>query len=426
MPPQATHQLPTPTPAPAPTIEQAPTPPPQTTPPTAPIININNNLSKKDFESILLPKKEIHAPENAQRVSAGTLAAQEQFAKLPKNTPPETSQTKTPPKERAAVTPLQTYKGDVENYVRDKNVSVVSAAAAQARRTDVRSMPVATIAAEEAEKNQTRSWGFYAAFVSGGVVCILAAAGLLYAVLSRTGQLPVAAAPQAPFIVVDGVVDTAVGPGESREAMLAQLKKEKEASTLSLGLIEHLRITVGSSTSSADTGAVTLMSAQQFLSRTSPTISANLLRTLGQEFLLGAHTFETRQPFLILKTDSYEQAFAGMLAWEGSMHQDLSPLFDYTPPPHVNGSGALASTATSTTADTGAAQNTNSSFTQNGFVDAIVENHDARVLKNPAGDIYFLWTFLDRTTIVITTQEYTLREVISRLKDAPLTPTVGQ
>jgi len=51
---------------------------------------------------------------------------------------------------------------------------------------------------------------------------------------------------------------------------------------------------------------------------------------------------------------------------------------------------------------------------------------DARVLQNQYGDVYLLWTFLDRNTLVITTNDATLREVISRLKEAPITPIPGK
>jgi hypothetical protein len=56
------------------------------------------------------------------------------------------------------------------------------------------------------------------------------------------------------------------------------------------------------------------------------------------------------------------------------------------------------------------------------FVDRVVDNHDSRVIQNAAGDILLLWTFLDRNTLVITTNQYTLSEVISRLNTSSLVP----
>ena len=60
------------------------------------------------------------------------------------------------------------------------------------------------------------------------------------------------------------------------------------------------------------------------------------------------------------------------------------------------------------------------------FTDQVIGNHDARVLLDQSGQPVLLWAFLDRQTIVITTNQYTLGEIISRLKTAPVTPVPGQ
>ena len=368
-----------------------------------------SNPNSIDLGEILLPTKVVHDQKNAVRINAGALLAQETGATLPRAETPVAAAPVVPKKQNHETPRLETYKGDIEKYVREKNVSVVSAAAAQAQqRTGARSVPVADFG-DTGEEKVGHSWIFYTLLIGGGVLALVLGTILVWYVFSRPGKLPVAAAPQAPFISVDGVADIPLASGQGRETTLSNLTQVKNASTLSLGLIEQLRPIAASTTNPS---ASVLIATQPFIAFLAPSAPANLVRTLGPLFLLGVHTFDTPQPFLILKTDSYEQAFSGMLAWEGSMRRDLLPLFDYTPSRHINGSNA--STTPPATLSPG------------GFTDAIVENHDARVLTNDAGDIYFLWTFLDRTTIVITTNEYTLREVIARLKDAPLAPQVGQ
>ena len=101
-----------------------------------------------------------------------------------------------------------------------------------------------------------------------------------------------------------------------------------------------------------------------------------------------------------------------MLAWESSMQPDLLPLFAYVPPPHASN----VPVSTSTTPQ----------ILETPFVDAIVENHDARVIKNQSGDIVFLWTFLDQSTILITTNPNTVREIVSRIKNPPQMIVPGQ
>jgi len=55
-----------------------------------------------------------------------------------------------------------------------------------------------------------------------------------------------------------------------------------------------------------------------------------------------------------------------------------------------------------------------------------VENRDTRSYLNSSGDILLLWTFLGRNIILITTNEYTLREVLSRMSSAPVVPIPGR
>jgi hypothetical protein len=103
--------------------------------------------------------------------------------------------------------------------------------------------------------------------------------------------------------------------------------------------------------------------------------------------------------------DSYEQGYAGMLAWEKTIQQDLSPLFNYSP---IRTNSSQAQTAPQ--------------ILSGSFADSIVHNHDTRVLTNSAGTIVFLWTFVNRTTILITTNPGTVDEVLSRQKIAPVAP----
>ena len=98
-----------------------------------------------------------------------------------------------------------------------------------------------------------------------------------------------------------------------------------------------------------------------------------------------------------------------MLSWEQNIQNDLSPLFLRTPrertpdeiiPKPAQDFRVVASP----------------------FIDAVVENHDARVIRNDTQDILLLWAFADRQTLVLTTNEYTFREVLTRLKNAPTVP----
>lgn len=365
----------------------------------------------------MLPKKEVagQTVDSAQRINAGALLeqeitassagtdmaqlhAQEKAAEEAKTAEPA------PKKEEELVKPIETYQRDIESVVQHGDVSVLSIATAEANRRS------ATGEEEpETKKAKTRSLVQNIAMIAGGLIFLVGASGALAYMVTRPTSVPVAGtvAPVTPFISVDAVKEITITSDESRNTILASLDAARQATSLSLGLMSQLLVTESSTTPSA---APTALSAQDFFTLIAPNMPATLARSLQPDYLLGVHVYNGNQAFVIANVYSYEEAYSGMLAWEPFIQRDLAPLFNYTPSPHINGTVATTSTDTS------------NQFIQTGFTDAIVENHDARVLQNQYGDIYLLWTFLDRNTLVITTNDATLREIIARLKVAPITP----
>ncbi len=376
-----------------------------------------------DLGAILLPKKEVHDPLNAPRAEAGVLLKQEQTAALPKTAAPKVP---LPPRNDSIVQPLVTYQSDMQKYIQQNNVSNVTIAAAEAERRgknpDTRETP-----------GQTGSFWFRLGMIFLGSLLLGGAVGLVGYVVYRSQALPAAVNPQAPVIAIDEVRMVPIATTDSRTTALDKLTQAKDAVALSLGLVAQLQPVSATSTPQ------TPMSARTLLPILTPAMPQELSRTLLPTFLLGVHAFDRNQPFLILKTDSYEQAFSGMLAWENTMHDDLLPLFAYTPSEPIQMAPVVTATTTNTattTAATSTSVSTHSTTTQilqpvqavlpGAFLDKILENHDTRVLQNSNGDIYFLWTFIDRGTILITTNPHTLKEVIVRTHEAPIVPIPGQ
>jgi len=411
--------------------------------------------SNIDLGKILLPKKETGPnPESAQRVNAGALLASEQSAELPKPepsgplvplvpkpptpaegapapvavapvpalTPKATPAPLAPPTEEPSeVQALQTYRSDIESVVEDKNISVVNIAAAEAERRGEEGLP------QPASTDKSRSLSV--AMILGGALLIAAAVALIAFFFMRPTSVAGPTTPQAPFMTVDSSTLVTIEEGATRETLMTQLQAARVNARVSLGLIEWVyvarpAITLGE--------APQELSAADLVSLVSPNAPAGLMRTLEPTYLLGVHSFDENQPFLILQVDSYGTAYAGMLEWERTMRGDLSPLFSRSPSPRLVAPEPppVFETATSTASSTGSttpqAVPIEIPFIQTGFVDKIVENRDTRAVLNDAGDLLLLWTFLGRNSIVITTNEYTLREVVSRINVAPTIPTPGQ
>lgn len=405
--------------------------------------------SHVDLTKIILPKKP-GAPsvDSAQRINAGILFEQERTAGVeglaPAGAPqvdgprterlqpekieyPEGANPSAPaaPKpEQPLVRPLQTYQGDIESLVGEKQVSVVSIAAAEAERRGQKPLQD-----QQAPLNQeaSRAWIGKTAIVSASILLLAAAGGIGAYIFVRSQPVPLAQQSPAPFILVDDTQTVALSPGDLRPDIMKALVAAKNKVSLSLGLVARIQL---AKPTALNDGTLLEVGAPEFLQALAPSIPPTLVRTLEPQMLLGVHSFDENQAFMILKADSYETAYSGMLAWETSMRGDLLPLFNRTPavrPLPVQQVVAPISTTTGTTtasstpaAGSAPAEVQPAQFFVGNFIDQIVENHDARVILNQQGDILLLWTFLDRSTLVITTNDATLREVISRISQSSI------
>lgn len=355
-----------------------------------------------NLDDILLPKKEERTPASAERINAGVLLDAEQSAELPKAEPP--APVPVPPKpqgpvDETTIAPLETYQQDMESVISRQNISAVSIAAAEAERASRAST-------EPAAQKPARDWKLLATLgaVAGGVVLVIVAVGFLAYVLTRPApSVTVGQGGSAPFMNVDDTQALVVAPEQlNRDTLIQNLESLKENTALSLGLISRMYVILASTT--VEKGNLPPpISAQTLLSTLAPNVGDSLLRTLDPNYyLLGVHVFDGNQEFLVLKVDSYEQAFSGMLDWERTMATELSPLFTRMPRPLTQEELSLVSTSTPAAA------------IPTSFRDKVVANHDARVMLSDQGDILLLWAFIDRNTLVITTNEGTLSEIISR------------
>ena len=104
--------------------------------------------------------------------------------------------------------------------------------------------------------------------------------------------------------------------------------------------------------------------------------------------------YRDREPFLVLKINSFDTALSGMLSWEERMSHDLSPLFG----PPVSGTfdprGRNAS-----------------QIVEPYFYDTVIANHDARLLTDEQQDERLVYSFLNRDTILITVSSDALEAI---------------
>ncbi len=128
--------------------------------------------------------------------------------------------------------------------------------------------------------------------------------------------------------------------------------------------------------------------ATEFIQKTNINIPDMLLRSLTDRWMLGTYseqimvgtTSEMRRvtPFIALTTDFFQNAFASMLSWEKTLGDDLKM--------------------------------------QGQFADKQIRNRDVRVFTNNDGEILFLYSFINKETLIITATESAFIAIIYHIE----------
>ncbi len=152
--------------------------------------------------------------------------------------------------------------------------------------------------------------------------------------------------------------------------------------------------TVGSTT--------TKINPDQFFQMLDTSVPESFNRSLTKKWMLGAFDEETgKVPFIILTTDFFQNTFAGMLKWENNMADEMAIAFNYE-------NRARQENSTSTLS---------SFFTIRGrFQDRTILNRDVREFISENGEILILYSFVDKDTLVITTDEEVLKKIIQKIE----------
>lgn len=296
--------------------------------------------------------------------------------------------------------PLRTYKTDAEESVKHNRTSLVTMAAAEESRR--------TREAQTALVPQSPRAPFpWKRLLIGTLTALFIVGGCAAAFYIYVGPPPVdtpTSVQASNILYVDESVEQSL-VNLDHLALVTKLAELRDQTVLSLGLVREVYFTLPDEAASGAQAGETkrLATTQEVLSRLAPNMPQELLRTLLPEFILGVHVFDNNQGLLVIRSENYQQAFSGMLAWETSMRSDLLPFIDRRPRPK------LPNEATNST--------TTPRVIASSFVDRVVRNLDARVLYNDAGDIVLLYSFIDQQTIAITTNENTLFEIASRLRE---------
>jgi hypothetical protein len=282
---------------------------------------------------------------------------------------------------------IHTYKSDFAEHINEKDATAFSVIAAEADAQGT----IQTVVFKERRP-------FPTAIVAGFLLIILGGGGLYAAYHVVTNRPMTVFAPRVPSLIVADERKELTGSGQELLAGLAAAASEPLAEG-------DVRVTYTTSATTSPDGTVSMLpqSGGALIAALALPMPDILFRSITSESTVGVIRADDEQHvFFILRVDSFERSFAGMLAWEGNIASDLALLYPEYPAPAPVG----ASTASTTMP----AVSVNSSF-----ADEVFGNRDARALRDSLDRPILVYGFHDKETLIIARNEPAYLTLIERL-----------
>ena len=260
---------------------------------------------------------------------------------------------------------IRTYADDLSDEIRKKGTTLTSIVGAERERS-ARELALADLEVpSQAEQGGGYRWYFAAAAVTLVVAGIVAVVAAIYFAASALAPEP----PVRSIIFPNSSIAVAVVGDRDLDDQLAA---ERDTARLSLGEIGRFDITVDGATTTP----------RALLEKFDP--PAALLREV-KGMMIGVHSFNYTQPFIIIEVTQYDRAYSAMLGWEEELGRALGTFYR----PREGGAPPTML-----------------------FVDKVYRNIDTRQSQS---EWPILYAFPRRDLLVITTNEATLQEILTRL-----------
>jgi hypothetical protein len=345
----------------------------------------STNETKEDVLARLRAKAEVTAQESAVRLPAREAPKpvperEPVFAPVPKKIAPLSPSPEGPDR-------LHTYKSDFADHAQSNDASAISVLAAQADAGRV----------DRVLFKEKKSFPF--GILAGVLLIFAGVGGVFFAYQSISNKPLVVFAPRIPSLIASDDRREIVGDNFLRDLAVASAEPLAEG---------RVRITYTTTATTSANGTVSKLPATggaliKALALPMPDI---LARSITEESTVGIiHEGDEQAPFFILRVDSFERSFAGMLAWEQRMGNDLALLFPAYPVEvieEVSTSTAPLEPTIATTFDSE-------------FKDEVIQNRDVRALRDEEGRVVLLYGFRDKETLIITRSTSLYLALIERL-----------
>ena len=356
---------------------------------------------------------------------------------------------------------LRTYEEDIKNALDNGNITTTDIVLAeQKKRISLEKKEQESKLFAEAAPAQPKR----IPMIVGGIALLIVGGGALY--YAFTFGVPFFQKDSRPITVTTPIATGSINPdntlsvsteNKTLREIVGEIREHIKKSSLSNrdGLvIFNITKNIESVSEGVTTNRDEKISTEDLFSIIESRAPESLVRSFDSNFILGAHQRDVPEPFILLKSNSFEQSFAGMLAWEPNMVDDLrdiffrnlgsSQRFPGEAPAVQSGAPTVitpnvvtvsASTTTSTSTSATSTQNASStvvvapsivvvqktlSYNPTKFVDVVLFNKDVRAVQDFSGKILFFYTFIDKQNILIATNAQTLETVMRQLNIASL------
>lgn len=258
---------------------------------------------------------------------------------------------------------LRTFADDLSGEIKKKGATVSSIVQAERERA------AREIALDQEEVPQVAKWKnpllltIALALIALGVVGVIGA--YLYSTIVETVDPKI-----TPSIIFPNKVTEELQP--TYQTLSDTLALERAEVNLSLGEVERIDVTLANA-STTEREILRALGAPETLIREAKSV------------MLGIHSFNRNQPFIIIEVAQYDRAYGAMLKWEEEMARALGNFFKPE-------NGKVPPTLV--------------------FDDKVFQNIDTRVSQ---AEWPILYAFPRRDILVITTNQYTLSEILTRL-----------
>ena len=270
---------------------------------------------------------------------------------------------KTPKEKSSSLPRIRTYAADMSKVIKTRGETLATIVGAEKRNPE-------KLLKSEAEQKRDRNTLLFGVGAVALIILGIAAIALVSIVVSNNTPEPEIT--ESIIFPNRSITIERDSEGVSIHDQLATLRAETD---MSRGEIARLIVTQNGLP----------LSPQEFASQFG--FPSSLTREVT-DIMVGIHAFDRNQPFIILNIQAYDRSFNAMLATEAELGRLLNKFFA----PH----------------------NTSVSSPGLQFEDAIIRNIDVR----QSGDSWpILYSYPERNTLVITTNEFTLREILSRLSN---------